>query len=230
MSNNCAIDRIDNKSILYILITLSILTKGFNEMKTWIFKTSEDAYNFTMSDDRINVYEDILVIPSENIVGIASVYPFAISKKTGCLHTNSIINYTMLNSFDDHINGTASKFHNRTAHVIYNHYGTDSLPKYNDVTFPDLHLLICNAYVIAKVLDKVISEKDASEIENLLIKHYDGIVHDGWWYTSEDVKTEANIDTIKKWVNNLTDVKSYEFSQNDKERVNHIVNNVINNP
>ena len=33
MSNYCAIDKLDNKSILYILIILSILTKGFNEMR-----------------------------------------------------------------------------------------------------------------------------------------------------------------------------------------------------
>ena len=34
MSNNCLISKLDNKSILYILITLSINSKGLNKMRT----------------------------------------------------------------------------------------------------------------------------------------------------------------------------------------------------
>ena len=230
MSNNCAIDRIDNKTAPIYLDYIINLTKGFNEMKLWIFKTSEDAYDFTMSDDRINIHEDLLVIPNENVVGIASVYPFAISKNIGSLHNNPIINYINLdsdNEFNEHI---IKKFE-----LQQNKKG---------IYYPSLSLLIHNAKVIAKWMNSIWDVTEISEIEILLVKQYQGIVHDGKCYTSQTdarleiyKKTKMDINTIKDWINNI-DVdfskkstgEENTFSENDRQRIFHIVNNIINNP
>ena len=55
----------------------------------WFFNDSGSAYDFTMCDDKINM-GDILVIPSEKVVGIAETYPFALSKESGELHALKI--------------------------------------------------------------------------------------------------------------------------------------------
>ena len=196
-------------------------------MNIWIFKTSEDAYNFTMSDDRINIHEDILVIPNENVVGIASVYPFAVSKKIGSLHDNSIINYVSLNSDYE---------------TALNEFKLQQEQK--GIYYLCLDLLIHNAKEITKWMNSIWDITEISEIEILLVKRYRGIVHDGKCYTSQTSarleiykKTKMDINTIKDWINNLDADFSKKsmgeentFSENDRQRITHIVNSVINNP
>jgi hypothetical protein len=54
-------------------------------MKTHNFKTSAQAYNETMTSDEIAV-GDILIIKSEQIVGLADAWPIAVTVEHGELH------------------------------------------------------------------------------------------------------------------------------------------------
>lgn len=54
-------------------------------MKTHIFLSTGAAYDACQCDDDIND-GDILLIPSEQVVGVADTWPFAVTKKSGDLH------------------------------------------------------------------------------------------------------------------------------------------------
>ena len=49
------------------------------------FETTGNAYDGVMTSDRI-LTGDIIIIPSEKVVGLADAYPVAITAETGHLH------------------------------------------------------------------------------------------------------------------------------------------------
>ena len=59
---------------------------AFSFTTVHIFTTSGNAYDATMTSDRINT-GDILIIPTERIVGIAHSWPIAVTAETGNLHS-----------------------------------------------------------------------------------------------------------------------------------------------
>ena len=54
-------------------------------MKTHSFNTTVEAYDACQCDENIHM-GDLLLIPSENVVGIAHTWPFAVSEECGALH------------------------------------------------------------------------------------------------------------------------------------------------
>jgi hypothetical protein len=54
-------------------------------VRVWIFSNTADAYNATQCNEECKS-GDILVIPTENVVGVSHVYPTALTKETGDLH------------------------------------------------------------------------------------------------------------------------------------------------
>jgi hypothetical protein len=52
----------------------------------WTFDTTGDAYDSVQCDDDIK-NGDILVIPSENVVGLAWTWPIAVTDNAGHLHS-----------------------------------------------------------------------------------------------------------------------------------------------
>lgn len=52
------------------------------------FRSTEEAYNQTQTDETL-VKGTVLVIPSEQVVGLADTWPIAITQKNGELHTVS---------------------------------------------------------------------------------------------------------------------------------------------
>ena len=183
-------------------------------MNIWIFETSEDAYNFTMSDSRVKVSEDILVIPRENVVGIADVYPFAISEKAcGALHCR-----IMYPDIADWISWDSTKY-----------------------TREDIENLVNKAKDIADWLDKATDEKSDDVIYAILQSRFNAKFHDGWKtvtqyneanvYTEDGVKALNDISKIKEWIEDIENNLSYDnLSENDKTRLDYVVNSIINNP
>jgi len=182
-------------------------------MNIWIFETSEDAYNFTMSDSRVKVSEDILVIPHENVVGIADVYPFAISEETGALHCR-----TMYPDVSDWITWDSSKY-----------------------TYKDIENLVNKAKEIARTINNSINKRPISETYAMLQDIFDAKFHDGWKtvaqyneanvYTEDGVKALNDISKIKEWIEDIENNLSYDnLSENDKTRLDYVVNSIINNP
>tara|TARA_R100000329_G_scaffold11603_1_gene12610 strand:+ start:218 stop:841 length:624 start_codon:yes stop_codon:yes gene_type:complete len=56
-----------------------------DDVRVWTFANSGDAYDCTQGDDDLKT-GDVLLIPSEKVVGISDCYPFAITKEKGQLH------------------------------------------------------------------------------------------------------------------------------------------------
>ena len=54
-------------------------------VRVWTFDSSADAYDMTQCDDDLKT-GDVLLIPSEKVVGVADVYPMAVTKNAGHLH------------------------------------------------------------------------------------------------------------------------------------------------
>jgi|GEM_PF-1428119 hypothetical protein len=54
-------------------------------MKRHIFESTKAAYNATMIGEEVSI-GDILIIPSEKVVGVAYAWPFALTEDTGALH------------------------------------------------------------------------------------------------------------------------------------------------
>lgn len=54
--------------------------------KAWIFDTTGDAYDAVQTHDEIKT-GDTLLIPSEQIVGLAYTWPVAVTAQVGKLHT-----------------------------------------------------------------------------------------------------------------------------------------------
>ena len=63
--------------------------RNINGVNVWTFRDTETAYNSTQCDDDMK-NGDILLIPSENVVGICHTYPIAITTKAGLLHKLNI--------------------------------------------------------------------------------------------------------------------------------------------
>lgn len=56
------------------------------ESGVWFFESTGAAYDATQTDERINK-GDVLVIDSEQVVGIADTWPIAVTIQAGKLHT-----------------------------------------------------------------------------------------------------------------------------------------------
>tara|TARA_Y100000389_G_C17333448_1_gene449354 strand:+ start:246 stop:620 length:375 start_codon:yes stop_codon:yes gene_type:complete len=56
-----------------------------DDVRVWTFTSSGRAYDMTQCDDDLK-NGDVLLIPSEKVVGITNTWPFAITKKLGQLH------------------------------------------------------------------------------------------------------------------------------------------------
>jgi len=56
-----------------------------DDVRVWTFSSTADAYDMTQCDDDLKT-GDVLLIPSEKVVGVADVYPMAVTKHTGHLH------------------------------------------------------------------------------------------------------------------------------------------------
>ena len=54
-------------------------------VRVWTFDSSADAYDMTQCDDDLKT-GDVLLIPSEKVVGISDCWPMAVTKKAGHLH------------------------------------------------------------------------------------------------------------------------------------------------
>lgn len=54
-------------------------------MKTHIFSSTEEAYDMAMCGPDVK-FGDVLLIPNENVVGVAFAWPFAVTPITGSLH------------------------------------------------------------------------------------------------------------------------------------------------
>ena len=54
-------------------------------MKHHIFESTKAAYNATMIGEEVSI-GDILIIPSEEVVGVAYAWPFALTEDTCALH------------------------------------------------------------------------------------------------------------------------------------------------
>ena len=175
-------------------------------MNIWIFETSEDAYNYTMSDSRIKVSEDILVIPRENVVGIADVYPFAISGWTGALHCR-----TMYPDVSDWITWDSSKY-----------------------TYKDIENLVNKAKEIARTLNNSINKRPISETYAMLQDTFNATIHDYKFFTDDGLEVLDNVNKIKDWIEKIVNQEIKDgfnyLSENDKTRLDHIVNNIINHP
>lgn len=55
-------------------------------MKIHTLASTEIATTACFIDDNVN-HGDLLVIPSEDVIGVADIWPFAITKNNGCLET-----------------------------------------------------------------------------------------------------------------------------------------------
>lgn len=60
-------------------------SKSFPKATIWEFNSTGEAYDASQTDDLTQ--GDILYIPSEGVVGFVDTWPFAISKKSGDLHS-----------------------------------------------------------------------------------------------------------------------------------------------
>ena len=56
-----------------------------DDVRVWTFANSGDAYDMTQCDDDLKT-GDVLLIPSEKVVGISDCWPFALTKEKGQLH------------------------------------------------------------------------------------------------------------------------------------------------
>jgi hypothetical protein len=56
-----------------------------DDVRVWTFANSGDAYDMTQCDDDLKT-GDVLLIPSEKVVGITNTWPLAITKEIGHLH------------------------------------------------------------------------------------------------------------------------------------------------
>ena len=70
---------------------------------------------------------------------------------------------------------------------------------------------------------------------------FDAKFHDGWKtvaqyneanvYTEDGVKALNDISKIKEWIEDIENNLSYDnLSENDKTRLDYVVNSIINNP
>ena len=56
-----------------------------DDVRVWTFANSGDAYDMTQCDDDLKT-GDVLLIPSEKVVGITNTWPLAVTKEMGQLH------------------------------------------------------------------------------------------------------------------------------------------------
>ena len=56
-----------------------------DDVRVWTFANSGDAYDMTQCDDDLKT-GDVLLIPSEKVVGITNTWPLAVTKEMGHLH------------------------------------------------------------------------------------------------------------------------------------------------
>ena len=56
-----------------------------DDVRVWTFANSGDAYDMTQCDEDLKT-GDVLLIPSEKVVGITNTWPLAITKEMGQLH------------------------------------------------------------------------------------------------------------------------------------------------
>ena len=56
-----------------------------DDVRVWTFASSGTAYDMTQCDDDLKT-GDVLLIPSEKVVGITNTWPLAITKEMGQLH------------------------------------------------------------------------------------------------------------------------------------------------
>lgn len=74
-------------------------------MKIWTFQNSGEAYDTIQCDDEINK-GDIVLIPSEKIVGIADACPIAITSENGEFHQaieGELAGYLLEKEIDHHL-------------------------------------------------------------------------------------------------------------------------------